>query len=277
MIHYNALRLQNPYYGGRHDFLWSFFRICRNILVEIPFQPFLEMAVLFFWCWHGIDFSNTNSNHLLTHPALFNPPPNLLHRPFEPCPRWNHRSSAYLSNTLALNIPKPSPIVCISATFGNIAGVYELTDSTYSFSWATLLPSHLFKLKSLEETLAHQNRRPHKKQIRRFGLCAWRVRVFSMVQSVPRAGHCPKIYPASTQEALMHASAAYWGLCNVGLRLKALTMLGISFFICPGVYSKSCFRPWYFSLGSTFRLVLKNTLYCSAVAEPILDTTKVRR
>ena len=58
--------------------------------------------------------------HSRTHPALFNPPPNLLHRPFEPCPRWNHRSSAYLSNTLALNIPKPLPIVCISAAFGNI-------------------------------------------------------------------------------------------------------------------------------------------------------------
>ena len=33
------------------------FRICRNIMVEIPFQPFLEMAFPFFLCWHGIDSS----------------------------------------------------------------------------------------------------------------------------------------------------------------------------------------------------------------------------
>ena len=65
----------------------------------------------------------------------------------DPLPRWNHRSSTCLSNTLALNFPEYYPIVCISATFSNIHVVYELTEAP--MSWATLLPSQL-KLKSLE-------------------------------------------------------------------------------------------------------------------------------
>ena len=49
----------------------------------------------------------------------------------DPGPRWNHQSSTYLSNTLALNFPELSPIACISATFSNIDVVYELTANTY--------------------------------------------------------------------------------------------------------------------------------------------------
>ena len=50
----------------------------------------------------------------------------------DPGPRWNHQSSTYLSNTLALNFPESSPIAyCISATFSNIDVVYELTDNAY--------------------------------------------------------------------------------------------------------------------------------------------------
>ena len=94
---------------------------------------------------------------------------------------------------LPLNIPKPSPIVWISATFGNIDRVYELTDSTYSFSWATLLPSQLFKLNSLQGDFRSMRIEDHKEQICRFSFCAWVVWVFRMVQCVPTAVRCPTI------------------------------------------------------------------------------------
>ena len=78
----------------------------------------------------------------------------------DPGPRWNHRSSTYLANTLALHFPEQCPIVCISATFSNI------DDGLQAHSQQLCLGRHSchhsFSNYHERETVADQNRIPQR-------------------------------------------------------------------------------------------------------------------
>ena len=142
----------------------------------------------------------------------------------DPGPRWNHQSSTYLSNTLALKFPALYPIVCISSTFSNIDVVYELTDNTNVLG-DTLSITAL-------QTITRGRLSPirvedHKEQICRLSCCAWLVWVFSMVQPVPTARLCPKILFCIVTRSLACFCRA------LGCCIRRLTTLAKSAFICP--------------------------------------------
>ena len=160
----------------------------------------------------------------------------------DPGPRWNHRSSTYLANTLALHFPEQCPIVCISATFSNIDVVYKLTHSNYALG-DTLTITALQIITRGRLSLVRIEY--HKEQIGRLSCCAWLVWVFSMVQRVPTAGLCPRILFCIVTRSLACFS---WAL---GCCVRKFTTLAISAFICPCPWLQYAWDSfWQFPLAT---------------------------
>ena len=174
----------------------------------------------------------------------------------DPGPRWNHRSSTCLSNTLALNLHEYYPIVCISATFSNIDVVYELTE--VPMYWAALLPSQLKLTKVTRGRLSLIRIEYHKEQICRCGRCASLLGVISMAQRVPTAGLCPKILFRIVTRSLACLCRA------LGCCIRRLTTPAISAFIfpCPKLlYAWDSF--WRFSLATHCTACTQNHWSCN--------------
>ena len=114
------------------------------------------------------------------------------------------------------------------ATFSHINVVYELTDSTYVLGHTLAITALQTKVTTGRLLLIRIE--DHKEQSCCLSRCAWLVwvfRVFSMVQCVPTAGHCPTILFCIVTRSLACFCRA------LGCCVRRLTTLAISAFICP--------------------------------------------